>query len=368
MIDKFDVCLATDARFVGGSSSSTSEELRANESMGIETRFYQCMSTTLRNAGRSFNPKLQDHFRKHPRRLTWSVRLETKPACKVLFFRHPSVVNRYTSLPPVVPDCIKVIVNHPMRNARGRFDFDLSTVRSIIARNYGLEPHFLAISSIIRDSYSGKQFDLIDAEQYWFNFFHAEPGALSPESRYERQAQLNLLTIGRHSRDGVEKWPSSAGELMKAYPLRPDIAVRVLGGVGTVEGLLGRVPNNWTAFAFGSRPVGEFLNELDVFVYFHHPRWIEAFGRVIAEAMIAGIPTILPKYFSSLYGEAAICCAPDDVGGALARLRSDKAYYVEVANAGKRLVASKFSWDMHARRMQGLLRDAYTPPAIAHDF
>lgn len=310
LIEKIQVCIATDARFPGGSSSSTAEELTANNALGIDTRFYQCFSSMLRNANIAFNPKLQHVFQSHPEKLIWPVRDPRPSRCQVLFFRHPSVVHKHSTFPPLRPDQIIVIINHPMRNAMGRQDFNLTMVKALLEREYEVTPRFLAISPIIRASYDEAQKRLIDETVYWYNFFQPARSIVSPEQRFERQQARKFLTIGRHSRDGREKWPATSAEIKAIYPNARDIAVRVLGGTTTVESTLGRLPENWTSFPFGSRRVDDFLEEIDLFIYFHHARWIEAFGRVIAEAMSVGIPTILPAYLSPLYGEAAICCAP----------------------------------------------------------
>ena len=73
----------------------------------------------------------------------------------------------------------------------------------------------------------------------------------------------------------------------------------MLGGAEVPVSILGFIPANWVVYPFGSLDVVDFLRSIDVFVYFHHPNWVESFGRVIAEAMASGLPTILPTSFQS---------------------------------------------------------------------
>lgn len=354
MDDCVDVCIATDARFPGGSSSSTFEELLANEAFGISTVFHQSMSTTLRSSKRPYNPKLQSYFRRRPETYVWDPSIKR---CRVLFFRQPSVVNEFGSLPDIDPDRIIVIVNHPMRNARGRYDFNLKIVRDIIRKRYGKAPQFLAISPIIRNSYTGGQRRLIDASHFWYNFFSLNYGALTPIPRFTRMVERLAPVVGRHSRDGKEKWPENPKVIAEAYPSQYEI--EVLGGATSVESTLGCLPSNWTVHEFGSMDVAAFLEKIDIFVYFHHSKWTEAFGRVIAEAMAAGIPAILPSYFKPLYGDGAICCDASQVRATIKALCDNEAFYVETALAGQALVRSRFGWPVHQARMNALLDANY---------
>ncbi|MFN3614857.1 MAG: glycosyltransferase [Rubrimonas sp.] len=73
-------------------------------------------------------------------------------------------------------------------------------------------------------------------------------------------------------------------------------------------------------------PVETFLADLDVFVYFHHPAWVEGFGRTIAEAMAAGIPVILPPHFRATFADAAIYAEPHEVRDRIDELWADEDY------------------------------------------
>jgi hypothetical protein len=47
--------------------------------------------------------------------------------------------------------------------------------------------------------------------------------------------------------------------------------------------LIGERPANWQILEAHEIPVRDFLSRIDFFVYFHHPDWVEAYGRTVAE-------------------------------------------------------------------------------------
>jgi hypothetical protein len=168
----------------------------------------------------------------------------------------------------------------------------------------------------------------------------------------ERRGPRSPLRIGRHARNAPEKWPDTAEAILAAWPERDDLDVRILGGATTAEALLGRRPGNWTVHKFGARAPEDFLRDIDVFVFFHHPNWLETFGRAILEAMASGLPCILPRHFESTFGDAAITCEPADVVLHLDRLRDPEFYRVMSERA--LAMARRFAPDTHIARLARL--------------
>ena len=77
------------------------------------------------------------------------------------------------------------------------------------------------------------------------------------------------LRLGRHSYDQPVRWPR-ADVLRLAYPADGSRDVRVLGDVEEAEERLGMCLDGvWTCYPDGSRPVADFLAELDFWVDFH---------------------------------------------------------------------------------------------------
>src|SRR6185436_6717003 len=120
--------------------------------------------------------------------------------------------------------------------------------------------------------------------------------------------------IGRHSRPELEKWPATREEILIVYPDKPEFAVRLLGIGSEIRDIVGEpLPSNWETYGFGELDPAEFLRSIDFFVYYHHPEWVEGFGRTIAEAAASGAVAILPPYLEPTFGEAALYRAPADV-------------------------------------------------------
>ena len=83
------------------------------------------------------------------------------------------------------------------------------------------------------------------------------------------------------------------------------------------------------------RPISDFLEDVDFFIHYPHADWIEASGTVVAEAMAAGRPAILPPFFKEIYGSAAIYAEPSEVWDTIASLWRDKDAYLAAAKAGR---------------------------------
>jgi hypothetical protein len=89
-----------------------------------------------------------------------------------------------------------------------------------------------------------------------------------------------------------------------------------------------------------------------VYVYFHHPDWVEAFGRAPCEAMMAGIPTILPKYLEANFGEAGIYCEPHEVLSIVRKLQADPDEYNRTSIQTREVATSKFGAFHHLDRLR----------------
>jgi Glycosyltransferase family 28 C-terminal domain len=94
---------------------------------------------------------------------------------------------------------------------------------------------------------------------------------------------------------------------------------------------------------------------VDFFVYFHHSRWVEAFGCTIAEALASGAVAILPRHFQELFGESAVYCETGEVAERVRALRNDRDAFLEQSRRGRELVAARFGHGAHLRRLEALI-------------
>ena len=139
--------------------------------------------------------------------------------------------------------------------------------------------------------------------------------------------------IPSDSRASAQKWPQQPDRDL-IYPPDGRWDIRVLGWDPVVTKILGAPPPTWSVHRFGSVSPRDFLADLDFFVYFHHPRWVEAFGRTILEALASGAVAVLPRHFEQVFGQAAVYAEPHEVRATVQRLSADPAAYVAQSERG----------------------------------
>ena len=104
-----------------------------------------------------------------------------------------------------------------------------------------------------------------------------------------RERPARTFTVGRISRDVASKHHQEDPAVYATLSAM-GMAVRVMGGSCLIE----RSPA-MTADALlpaGARDAGAFLRQLDCFFYRTSDRWLEAYGRVVFEAMACGLPVV----------------------------------------------------------------------------
>ena len=161
--------------------------------------------------------------------------------------------------------------------------------------------------------------------------------------------------IGRHSRPDPLKWPDDAETTLLAYPNDPAFDVRVLGGGDFLAGLLGAIPSNWDVVPFNGMSVPDFLASIDYFVYHHHSRWVEAFGRVMIEAMASGALAVLPPHFEVVFGEAAVYGPPESVRDIIRSHHDDPALFRARIATANDVLREQFSHEAHVIRLERII-------------
>lgn len=345
----YDVVLLTDARLPGGTAASVAEEVRAQARAGLRTGIVHLESHMV-GEPRGFNPRVAAVLEEGLADLvvgTGTVRTH------LAVLRHPGIVaGPPIALPDVDADRALVVVNQTPTGAGGDpIFYDLDRTRAVVTEQLHPDPLYAPIGPLVRANLEQVAPDLPLLPEDWVNVIDVDRWAVDPARRWHRRVPV----IGRHSRSHEHKWPETAEEILAAYPEGPDHEVRILGGAEHAVRKLTRTPANWRIMPFGSVDPRRFLAELDAFVYFHHPAWIESFGRTVLEALASGVPAILPPHFEVLFGAAP---SYTDVFGVRAQLdawRDDPQVAREHAVAGQQLARDRFSYDTHATRVVDLL-------------
>jgi hypothetical protein len=253
-----------------------------------------------------------------------------------------------------------VVVNQMAERDRTGGDraYDPERVRAHLAELLGSEGDWVPISERVRATMAADPRYPAPFPDTWEPMIdRAAWEAHVPVWRGETRRQPAL---GRHGRDHPLKWPQDPAVLRAAYCAGRACEVRFLGGARHARSRVGRWPGNWRDEVFGARDVPAFLADLDVFLHFPDPDYVEEFGRAPMEAMAVGVPVILPPEFRSTFGPAALYAAPAEVWPVVERLWRDRAFWEARVAAGRDFVAAHCGHEAFPGRL-ARLRAAATP-------
>jgi glycosyltransferase involved in cell wall biosynthesis len=346
----FDVIIASEFRLLGGTNMSNIEEIKAQTKMGLRTGLIQLSRYDLNTMG-PINPKVRDMI--DGEQVEMLVYGE-KVSCDVLIVRHPPILQEWQRyLPDVKAKSVHVIVNQPPKrdySDSGQTLYNINRCMEHLVKYFGTKGKWYPIGPQVREvlnKYHREElFSVPLADEDWVNIIN-----VSEWRRPNRPKNGSKIKIGRHSRDQYVKWPCDREELLSIYPDSEPYEVQILGGAKSPRKVLGQIPSNWKVYEFGEFEPREFLAGLDVFVYYTHPDWVEAFGRVIFEAMAVGVPVIVPPSYQSLFGDVAIYAEPHEVRAKIEELMSDDEYYQQVVERAYHYVEKHFGYSKHASRL-----------------
>ncbi|MGH8827108.1 MAG: glycosyltransferase, partial [Jiangellaceae bacterium] len=243
-----------------------------------------------------------------------------------------------------------MVANAAPYDIDGHEHYRPEAVHVIAEQRFGHEPIWAPIGPLVRQAIADRVPPGAMLESDWVNIIDVDEWAVDRDTwRSDRPV------VGRHSRSSPQKWPRDAQTLRSVYPVDGSWTVRVLGGADPARAVLGDLPPSWDVLPFGAVTPSEFLAGLDFFIYFHDPRWVEAFGRTILEAIASGVPAILPPHFRVLFGDAAMYAEPADVRGLVDGLHTDRAAYDAHVTLAARRVRERFGYEAHAERVDALI-------------
>lgn len=344
---RYDLVILGDLRFPGGTSTSLATEIRTQAAAGYRTGLIHIKGPVLRFP-HPFHPEIRALLDAGACEL---IDPTLPVAAGAALVHHPQLFTN----PPVrrlrvAAERVLVIVHHPPLDADGAAFYDVARIDDHVAEIFGFRPLWAPISATVR-----RQFERLGAPPElfahdWHNLLDAE-GWHGPRQGVQGARPI----LGRHSRPDPLKWPSTRSAVLEVYPDDPAFDVRILGSGDFLTKLVGAIPANWQVQPFEATAPRQFLAGLDFFVYYHHPRWVEAFGRTILEALVSGCVAILPPSFEALFGEAALY-APPSAAAALAKaIHADPAQFAKQSDRGFTAVRERFSPERHLERLRRIV-------------
>src|SRR4249919_1645534 len=343
-----DILMLSDLRFPGGTSHSVAEEIAAQAQVGWSTGLVH-MNGPLLSRVKPVNALIRKQIRRG-----WATLFLGGGGgpirAKVVVVRHPAVLEAAADqLPPIETQHTVLVANAPPTDIDGYRHYRPAVVDRIARERFGVAPIWAPIGPLVREAVAPEIPEGL-REQDWVNIIDVDAWhADRPWWQSDRPV------IGRHSRSSPQKWPTDPKIIEAVYPVDGSAIVRILGGADPVRDVLGTVPESWQVMPFGAVDPREFLAQLDFFVYYHHPAWVEAFGRNILEAMASGLPAILPQHFRRLFGDSALYAEPADVPSLLSRLYSDRSAYEGIVARAESSVRARFSYEAHQHRLSELI-------------
>ncbi|MED3655568.1 glycosyltransferase [Heyndrickxia sporothermodurans] len=346
----FDVIIASEFRLSGGTNMSNIEEIKAQKKFGLRTGLIQMYRYDL-NSVKDINPKVRELVDGDQVQM---LVYGEKVSCDVLIVRHPPILQEWQKyIPDIEARNVRVIINQPPKreySETGETLYDMKRCVQHLEEYVGRKGKWYPIGPLIRDTlYKHHASDLKTinlAKEDWVNIINVE------EWRRSIRPKNKKIHIGRHSRDQYVKWPQDRTQMLMIYPEKEIYEIQVLGGANAPTKVLGKLPDNWHVYGFGEINPKDFLKGLDVFVYYTHSDWVEAFGRVLIEAMAVGVPVIVPPTYKKLFGNAAIYAEPSQVEKEIQKLMNDEIFYQTQVQKAQHYVEQHFGYSKHALRLE----------------
>jgi hypothetical protein len=351
-----DVICAIDPRFVGGTAAALASDIQAFLDAGLEVGLLEVTSPYLQG-----NPKIRskivteivDDTRLHLFDAAQSPTIKAKTA----FLHHPMTF--FYGLDDALKLDVErsyLVAHHLPFRGDGSLQYDPIITSKRVLRSVGTRPLWAPVSGICRQQLQSFTPFIQLANQDWPNVFDVDEWVPSRQSFSDEH-----LTIGRHGRADLLKWPETRAMIQASLPSLPQTDIRVMGA--PLEGFsqMGVDTSGWTILPFDAEPVVTFLDRLDVFIYHFHTQSSESFGRTVAEAMLMGSVCILDPRLEPTFGDLAIYGEPNETSEHIERLRANPVASRKFAERAKATIAARHSLASVSARLDELNFDKPAP-------
>jgi glycosyltransferase involved in cell wall biosynthesis len=356
LMKHLDVLIVGDFRFPGGTSAAIAHELRALRSTDHSVGLYHVNSAYLSAKPIPWHRDIEAEAN----RGGFHVLADgTAAQASVMFVHSPWILRQVT--PTRLRASVRILVtHHPPADARGQLYYDPRLIERHARRAFGGSLVWAPISPVCRDAFDTAGLAFPRLRMDWTNLIFVDDWGAA-RSRLSGDHPV----IGRHSRPRNEKWPATRDALFEVFPSSGDIQVRLMGVSEKMKRLIGECPVNWQTMDAGAIPVREFLSAIDFFVYFHHPDWVEAYGRTVAEAAAAGCIVILPPYLRKTFGDAGLYCEPAEAIDVVRSVAANRERFAELSARGRELVDQRFGLTSYLNRLEQVLAAARGDVSLA---
>ena len=348
---RHDILVVTDPRFSGGTSAALISDVEAFSALGLHVGLLPIRSHFFTGAGDRENPAvltLPD--------LPGVDRVTGAAKADLAFLHHPlAFFHGVKERIWIEARRALVVAHHPPFRGDGSLEYSPIATGRRIREAFGISPWWAPVSGVVRAQLRSFSPFLTLTSEDWVNGFDTSAWAAARPVFADGSA-----IVGRHGRADLLKWPATRADIIASLAPGPSWRTRVMGCPEDLLHGLGVDTHAWEILAFNDMPVRAFLDGLDVFAFFYHPRWVEAFGRTVAEAILMERPAILDPRLEPTFGDLGQYCRPAEAPVLMDRLRADpKAARAEAA-ARRMKALSRFGTDGTGRRLEALARDRGT--------
>ncbi len=314
-----DICIATDLTLAGGNKSTTLEELNFLDAHSKLKHPHFKIALVHVPKNNNMHKAIDSGYSQY-QNITHHMKDLTALNCQLLIVRHPlSIVSNALKEHLNKINCNQsvFIINQSIYYSNKKNTYALEAlvqaINAIASKNKVIFP----VSPVIRKELLSLGFKLNQGLSSfdWSPAFDDAHFIFSP-----KLSMRPPFKIGFHSRNNIEKFIENKTQLLAVYAENKAFEVIFLGGGECAKHIVGYQPKNWQCLPFGSINAVDYLKMLDVFVYYPNTQLNEAFGRTIVEAMLCGVPCVLPPNFKQTFNQLAFYANPENASAVIKRL------------------------------------------------